>query len=55
MLYNILRCYIASAYNMIYNILCYIAPLLYSTPGYIAGFAIYIAHCYSMYYIASAI
>ena len=51
-LYNMLRSYIASAYNMLYNLLCKIAPPLHSTPCYIAVFACYNAHCYSMCYIA---
>ena len=52
MLYNMRRCYVASAYNMLYYILCYAAPTLYNAPCYIADFACYIAHPHSTCYIA---
>ena len=43
MLYSMLRCYISSEHNMLYNILCYIPPAFYTpTPCYIAVFASYV-------------
>ena len=36
MLYNMRRYYIATEYNMLYNITCYISTPLYNAPWYIA-------------------
>ena len=53
-LYNMLRCNIASAYNMLNNILCYIAPTLYNTPCYITVFACFLTHSHSTCYVPSS-
>ena len=53
MLYNMLRCYIAPAYNMLYDIQVYaMQHPFYNTPCYISVFACYVTHSHSTCYIA---